>query len=88
MEEENCDSPIFGIFVLKRLSSLSAELLPLSRETFNAQRQAVVKCNFWMILSAPLLKLGRRLRLRPEMLEKTEFSGAVLIWRRFPSCLC
>jgi hypothetical protein len=45
MEEKNCDSPLFGIPVLKRLSMLSAESISVSRETFNALEGTIVKYN-------------------------------------------
>jgi hypothetical protein len=45
MEEKNCDSPLFGIPVLKRLSMLSAEFISVSRETFNALEGTIVKYN-------------------------------------------
>jgi hypothetical protein len=86
MVEENCVSPFFGILVLKRLSSLSARLLPLSRETFNAQEQAVVKCNFWMILAGCARHRPGNQQRRLEIPDKTEFSGVVLSWHRFHGC--
>jgi hypothetical protein len=45
MEEKNYDSPFFGITVLKRLSTPSAEFASVSRGTFNASEGTIVKYN-------------------------------------------
>jgi hypothetical protein len=53
---KNRHSPLFGILALKRLSSLRASHLSLSRETFNASCRTIVKPLWWEItrLRAPI----------------------------------
>ena len=51
MEDEFSTSTFFGILLLKRLSRVTKRTQPQSRGTLKAQREAIVKYNFWMIFS-------------------------------------
>jgi hypothetical protein len=86
MEDENRQSPSFGIPVLKRLSTLRTRYLPLSRETFNALLGTVVKSDFWLISSQSIETAARKASSFLENEEINRFAGRVLVWREGEEC--